>query len=78
MKYLLLICCFLAACNGIPEEAKIPVAQKLVTVSSDHFYQVKLDGCEYIFFENPLYSGKFGMVHKGNCKNKAHFENQSH
>ena len=40
------------------------------------FQVIQIDGCEYIFATTKYYDGGSVLTHKGNCKNKSHYENR--
>ena len=33
---------------------------------------IKYDGCEYLIFYTPRFSGRYAVVHKANCNNPIH------
>ena len=42
----------------------------------DELQVIEIDGCEYIFGSTKGYHGGIVLTHKGNCKNKTHYEHR--
>ena len=38
----------------------------------EYTHNIKIDGCEYIYFRDPNYHSAIAITHKGNCKNPIH------